>query len=110
MFSRAYVKTQSRGLFVSLGQEPKNARSVISSSGAGLAEVRTPTVYFYCCDEPDNLQEDVIALAEGLRELGVPFFGNCDYWRQSLATDDFLIRHDPDVSHDDCDIVVVSFT
>jgi hypothetical protein len=26
----------------------------------------------------ENLQEDIIALAEGFAELGIPFAGNCD--------------------------------
>jgi hypothetical protein len=82
----------------------------MSSVGAGSAEVSTPAVYFYCCDEPGNLQEDVIALAEGLRELGVPFFGNCNYWQESVDPADFLIRHDRNISPDDCDIIVVSYT
>jgi hypothetical protein len=67
-------------------------------------------VYFYCRNEPGNLQEDVITLAEGLLELGVPFSGNCDYWLRSTEPDDYLIRHDPDIRPDDCDIVVVSYT
>lgn len=67
-------------------------------------------VYFYCRDEPFNLQEDVVTLAEGLKKLGVPFYGSCNYWRQSAVSDDFLIKHDPDVSPDDCDVVVVSYT
>ena len=69
-----------------------------------------PKIYFYCRDEEDNLQEDVIALAEGLRELGVPYFANCDYWRQSPVPGDYLFRFDPDVTPDDCDAVVVSYT
>lgn len=67
-------------------------------------------VYFFCCNEPGNLQEDVIALAEGLNELGVPFFSNCDYWLQSLDPGDYLFKHCPEISHQDCDIVVVSYT
>jgi len=67
-------------------------------------------VYFYCRNEPGNLQEDVIALAEGLQELGVPFSGNCNYWLQSTESGDYLIKHDPDIRPDDCDIVVVSYT
>ena len=70
----------------------------------------SPRVYFYCCDEVDNLQEDVVSLAEGLAELGLPFSGCCNYWRRSNQPGDFLIRHDPDVQPDDCDIVVVSYT
>jgi len=67
-------------------------------------------VYFYCRNEPGNLQEDVIALAEGLQELGIPYSGNCDYWLQSTDSGDYLIKHDPDITPDDCDIVVVSYT
>jgi hypothetical protein len=67
-------------------------------------------VYFFCCNEPGNLQEDVIALAEGLKELGVPYFANCDYWLQSLDPGDYLFKHCPEVSYEDCDIVVVSYT
>jgi hypothetical protein len=67
-------------------------------------------VYFYCRNEPGNLQEDVITLAEGLQELDIPFSGNCNYWLQSAEPGDYLIKHDPDVRPDDCDIVVVSYT
>jgi hypothetical protein len=70
----------------------------------------SPRVYFYCRNEEGNLQEDVIALAEGLRELGVPFWGSCDYWRESVDSVDHLIRHDSNVTPDDCDVVVVSYT
>jgi len=72
--------------------------------------LKTPTVYFYCRNEDGNLQEDVITLAEGFRELGVPYFANCDYWLQSTEPGDYLFRHSPDVTPDDCDIVVVSYT
>jgi len=67
-------------------------------------------VYFYCRNEAGNLQEDVITLAEGLQELGIPFSGNCDYWLQSTEPGDCLIKHDPAIRPDDCDIVVVSYT
>lgn len=69
-----------------------------------------PRVYFYCRNEEGNLQEDVITLAEGLREIGVPFSGNCDYWLESTKPGDYLIRLDPHIRPDDCDIVVVSYT
>jgi len=69
-----------------------------------------PRVYFFCRNEPGNLQEDVIALAEGLLELGIPFFSNCNYWQQSLRPNDYLLQHNPEVGHEDCDIVVVSYT
>ena len=69
-----------------------------------------PKVYFYCCPEPDNLQDDIIILAEGLRALGIPYYASDNYWRQSPAPDDFLFRRTPDVSPDDCDIVVLPYT
>lgn len=69
-----------------------------------------PRVYFFCCDEPENLQEDVINLAEGLAELGIPFYANCNYWLQSTKPGDYLFKHTPEVTPDDCDIVVVSYT
>ncbi len=70
----------------------------------------TPRVYFFCRNEAGNLQEDIIALAEGLIKLGVTFYSNCNYWQQSLKANDFLLRHISDVSYEDCDIVVVSYT
>ena len=69
-----------------------------------------PRIYFFCGNEQGNLQEDVIALAEGFVELGIQFYGNCDYWLQSTRPRDYLIRHHPEVTPDDCDIVVVSYT
>jgi len=67
-------------------------------------------VYFYCCAEPGNLQEDVISLAEGLRDLGVEYYSNCDYWLQSPRPNDYLFEHVPDVTPQDCDVVVISYT
>jgi hypothetical protein len=69
-----------------------------------------PRVYFYCRNEPGNLQEDIIALAEGFSELGIPFHSSCDYWLQSTRPGDYLLKHDPDVQAYDCDIVIVSYT
>jgi hypothetical protein len=54
-----------------------------------------PSVYFYCRDDETHLQEDVVALAEGLRELGVPFFANGNYWRETPLGSDFLVQHAP---------------
>jgi hypothetical protein len=67
-------------------------------------------IYFYVSDEPFNRQEHIVALAEGLQEMGIPFSGNCNYWRQSTDPGDYLVQHDPDIRPDDCDVVVVSGT
>jgi hypothetical protein len=69
-----------------------------------------PRIYFFCSNQPGDLQEDVIALAEGFAELGIPFFANCNYWLQSTDPDAYLFKHTPDVGPGDCDIVVVSYT
>ena len=69
-----------------------------------------PRVYFFCSNEEGNLQEDVIALAEGLRELRIPFSGNCNYWLETPSPDSYLIREDSQIAPDDCDLVVVSYT
>ncbi len=70
----------------------------------------SPQVYFFCRAEEANLQEDVIALAEGLNALGIPHYSNTNYWRPSTTPGDYLLRHDAAVTPDDCDIVVVSYT
>ena len=67
-------------------------------------------IYFYCRNELGNPQEDVVVLAEGLKESGIPFSGSSDFWKQSAEAGDYLIKHDPEITPDDCDIVVVSYT
>lgn len=55
------------------------------------------------------MQEDVITLAEGLRELGISFHANCNYWQETTEPGSWLFRHDPAVRPEDCEVVVVSF-
>jgi len=73
------------------------------------AAARLPRIYFYCRNDDGNLQEDILALAQGFRELGIPYHSSCDYWQESVG-ERVLLRHDPDVTPDDCDVVVVSYT
>jgi len=70
----------------------------------------TPRIYFYCSPEPDNLQDDIVILAEGLRALGIPYFSSNTYWKNSPAAGDYLFQATPEVSPDDCDIVVLPYT
>lgn len=70
-------------------------------------------VYFYCDPREDviigdRFQHLLICLAEGLRELGIPFYSNVNYWQESLTKDDYLFRYNPDVTPDDCAIVVLT--
>ncbi len=67
-----------------------------------------PRIYFYCVDRSDAYQDDVVVLAEGLRQIGAEVVGNCNYWLRSTASDDWLVRGDPTCRPEDCDIVVVS--
>jgi hypothetical protein len=68
-------------------------------------------IYFHCVPvgPPDNndYPHMIIAVAEGLRELGVPTASNIDYWRTSADNDDYLLRADPHITPDDCSAVVV---
>jgi hypothetical protein len=66
-------------------------------------------IYFYVRSDEGCLQEDVITLAEGLRELGIPFHANCDYWQETTDPGSWLFRHDSAVGPDECDLVVVSY-
>jgi hypothetical protein len=72
--------------------------------------VKSPLVYFYCREEEGNLQEDVIALAEGFNALGVRHVSNVNYWQQSPMPGDYLFKRDSTIAPDDCDIVVISYT
>jgi hypothetical protein len=69
-------------------------------------------IYFYCCPpgppEAAGYEHGIVALAEGLLELGVPFAGNIDYWNQSFSADDFLIRRIDGLEPEECDVVVMS--
>ena len=71
-----------------------------------------PTVYFYCCPqgpaENSNYQHDIVALAEGLYDLNIPFYSNINYWKLTPLSDKYLFSHSPDVQPDHCDIVVLS--
>jgi hypothetical protein len=75
-------------------------------------------VYFFCF--PPTLrgqgdyrsafhyyQHGTICLGEGLKTLGVKIFSNVNFWLPSLD-EPFLFSHDPNVTPDDCDIVVIN--
>ncbi len=72
--------------------------------------MKVPRVYFYCCDEATNLQDDIIQIAEGLDELKIPFFSSANYWLRSPNGDDYLFRATPNVSPEECDVVVLPST
>ena len=53
--------------------------------------------------ESSAYQHCAVAIAEGLRSLGLTCFSNLDYWR---VRDDWLFRHDPAVQARDCPVVI----
>ena len=70
-----------------------------------------PKVFFFTAvDEgkADNayFQDLIINIATGMQQLGIKYYASNDYWQPS-PEDGFLLTADPDVSHHDCDVVVV---
>jgi len=69
-------------------------------------------VYFYCVQPESHnnaaYHHSAICIAEGLKELGVEFYANVNYWQQSPKEGDYLFQHDPNVTPDNCSVVVVS--
>ena len=68
-------------------------------------------IYFFCLPREegnggDRFQHLFICLAEGFRELGISFFSNINYWQESPEKQEYLFRHDPAITTDDCSIVV----
>lgn len=70
---------------------------------------RPPRVYFFCRSDSGAYHDDVVVLADGLQQLGCEVFGNCNYWRRTQAPNDWMVRHDPSIVPEDCDIVAVSY-
>ncbi len=51
-------------------------------------------------------QHRSIAIAEGLRSLGVPTYSNVPYWRLAPGSEETLFRVEKAITPQDCDIVV----
>lgn len=72
-------------------------------------------VFFYTTSSENNsrgvegawFQDLIVNLAEGLKSLGVQYYSSNDYWQLKPGDKRFLLQHDPDVTHRDCDIVVL---
>jgi len=72
----------------------------------------TGKIFFYCVppDKPDNTgyPHTMICLGEGLKALGIDLYSNINYWRLSPEKEEYLFRHDPSVTHQDCSIVIMN--
>jgi len=70
-------------------------------------------IYFYCF-ATDSLEKPayhhaIVCLAEGLKELGVEFYSNVNYWRTSTTAEEYLFEHDPNITPDDCSVVIFDY-
>jgi hypothetical protein len=67
--------------------------------------------FFFYCLAIDSAEKafflhESICLAEGLRELGIEFYSNINYWQTSLGEDDYLFKFDPTIMPEDCSVVI----
>lgn len=62
------------------------------------------SVFFYLAQ--NTFPHLSICLAEGLKELGIPFDANIDYWYIS-SNEETLFKNDINITPDDCSMVVV---
>ena len=69
-------------------------------------------VFFYCVkpDTPDNTgyPHTIVCLGEGLSALGIKLYSDVNYWQLSPEKEEYLFPHNPEVTPDDCDIVVLN--
>ncbi|MBW4679405.1 MAG: hypothetical protein KME19_04730 [Microcoleus vaginatus WJT46-NPBG5] len=62
-------------------------------------------VFFYCSGT--GYQHLTVCIAEGFKELGVPFYSNINYWRISPEQEEYFLCHDPRITPDDCAVLVL---
>lgn len=70
------------------------------------------SIFFFCAPvgPPENTgyEHQIVSLAEGLREIGISFYSNINYWRESNYNSSYLLKNSVDVLYSDCDVVVLS--
>ena len=72
-----------------------------------LTPILDKPIFFYCCE---GIYSPVsICLAEGFKELGIPFYSNINHWKIDVDTEEYLFCYDPTVTHHDCSIVILDF-
>jgi hypothetical protein len=69
-------------------------------------------IFFYCrpYETPDKAayQHAVVALAEGLTELGIPCYADRPYWKLSPTTDEHLLKPAPGLDPRRCAAIVMN--
>lgn len=66
----------------------------------------TDPIFFYFLDKAFHHLS--ICLAEGLKQLGIPFYSNINFWQISQEREEYLFSHDPNINPDDCSVVVLN--
>ena len=71
-----------------------------------------PKIYFYTTStegppEKAYFQDLIVNLATGFKQLGIEYYANHNYWQIAPDSDRTLLEANPDVTHHDCDIVVL---
>ncbi len=81
----------------------------------------TGKVFFYCYPPSPRgegdyhhayhyYQHGTVLLAEGLKALGIQCYANINYWKLAPDREDYLLTHDPAITPDDCELVVLEHT
>lgn len=70
------------------------------------------SAFFYCCSSEKVSAEApyhhaLVVLAEGFKALGISVYANVNYWQLTPNGDSYLFQHHPDVTPDDCSIVIL---
>lgn len=80
----------------------------INSVKSDLQNIFEGKVFFYLCE--NQFSHLSICLAEGFKELDIPFYSNINYWQLSPEREEYLFCHNPSVKPDDCSVVVLDMT
>lgn len=67
------------------------------------------SVYFFIAEHV-LYDDSILYLAEGLKELGIPFFSNKIFWKTDSENQNYLFNYDSNISYQDCDLIVISYT
>ncbi|MEG4007151.1 hypothetical protein QUA41_15700 [Microcoleus sp. Pol11C1] len=84
-----------------------NMNSDMSKSQPPLNPTLDRPIFFYCCEGVYSPLS--ICLAEGFKELGIPFYSNINHWKIDPDTEEYLFCDEPSVTHHDCSIVILDF-
>ncbi|MGD1875416.1 MAG: glycosyltransferase family 1 protein [Mastigocoleus sp.] len=71
-----------------------------------------PKIFFYTTShegppEGAYFQDLIVNLATGFKHLGIEYHASNDYWQIAPGCDRSLLEFSPEISHHDCDIVVL---